>query len=163
MADGLNKVMLLGNLGADPELKVTQGGAAVLKMRLATTESYLDKSNTRQERTEWHSLTLWGKRGEALAKFLKKGDRLFIEGGLRTSSYEKDGEKRYRTEIIVSNVILNGGRGKQDGGDDRGEGRERGTSRSGGDRPHTPAPAPAPAAGDDYGEDYGDDDGEIPF
>jgi single-strand DNA-binding protein len=119
--------------------------------------------HTPWKRTEWHSLTLWGKRGEALAKFLKKGDRLFIEGGLRTSSYEKDGEKRYRTEIIVSNVILNGGRGKQDGGDDRGEGRERGTSRSGGDRPHTPAPAPAPAAGDDYGEDYGDDDGEIPF
>src|SRR3954466_13525583 len=118
MAEGLNKVMLLGNLGADPELKMTQGGQAVLKLRLATTETYLDKNQTRQERTEWHSVTLWGKRGEALAKFLQKGERIFVEGSLRTSSYEKDGEKRYRTEIVANNVIL-GGRGK---GGDAGEG-----------------------------------------
>ena len=63
MAEGLNKVLLLGNLGADPELRVTPGGQSVLKLRLATTESYLDKSNTRQERTEWHQITVWGKRG----------------------------------------------------------------------------------------------------
>src|SRR6185436_7779034 len=118
MAEGLNKVMLLGNLGADPELRVTSGGQAVLKLRLATTETYLDRNNTRQERTEWHSVTLWGKRGEALAKFLTKGERIFVEGSLRTSSYEKDGEKRYRTEVVASNVIL-GGRGK---GGDAGEG-----------------------------------------
>lgn len=111
MAEGLNKVMLLGNLGADPELRVTQGGQAVLKMRLATTEGYLDRNNTRQERTEWHSVTLFGKRGEALSKFLTKGDRIFIEGRVQTSSYEKDGEKRYRTEVIANNVILNGKRG----------------------------------------------------
>lgn len=110
MADGLNKVMLLGNLGADPELKMTQGGQAMLKLRMATSESYLDKTNTRQERTEWHSVTLWGKRAEGLAKILTKGDRIFVEGGLRTSSYEKDGEKRYRTEINATNVILNGTR-----------------------------------------------------
>src|SRR5579862_2480513 len=110
MAEGLNKVMLLGNLGADPELKVTAGGQALLKLRLATTESYLDKSNTRQERTEWHSITVWGKRGEALAKILAKGSSIFIEGGLRTSSYEKDGEKRYRTDIVANNVILAGQR-----------------------------------------------------
>ncbi|MCW5835966.1 MAG: single-stranded DNA-binding protein, partial [Labilithrix sp.] len=110
MAEGLNKVMLLGNLGADPELRVTQGGQAILKLRLATTETYLDRNNTRQERTEWHSVTLWGKRGEALSKFLTKGERVFVEGSLRTSSYEKDGEKRYRTEIVASNIIL-GGRG----------------------------------------------------
>ena len=78
MAEGLNKVLLLGNLGADPELRVTPGGQAVLKLRLATTETYLDRNNTRQERTEWHSVTVWGKRGEALAKFLKKGERLFV-------------------------------------------------------------------------------------
>jgi single-strand DNA-binding protein len=107
MAEGLNRVMLLGNLGADPELKTTNSGA-VLKLRLATTESYLDKSNTRQERTEWHSVVMFGKRAEALARILTKGERVFVEGGLRTSSYEKDGEKRYRTEIIASNVILNG-------------------------------------------------------
>lgn len=106
MAEGLNKVMLLGNLGADPELRVTPGGQSILKLRLATTETYLDKSNSRQERTEWHSVTVWGKRGEALSKFLNKGSRLYIEGGIRTSSYEKDGEKRYKTEVNATNVIL---------------------------------------------------------
>lgn len=106
MAEGLNKVMLLGNLGADPELKVLQGGQSVLRLRLATTETYLDKNNQRQERTEWHSISIWGKRGEALSKFISKGARLYIEGGIRTSSYEKDGEKRYKTEINATNVIL---------------------------------------------------------
>ena len=115
MAEGLNKVMLLGNLGADPELKMTQGGQAVLKLRLATTETYLDRNQTRQERTEWHSVTLWGKRGEALAKFLTKGERIFVEGSLRTSSYEKNGEKRYSTEINATNVVLPG-RGRGEGG-----------------------------------------------
>src|SRR5690348_3964282 len=114
MAEGLNRVLLLGNLGADPELRVTAGGQAVLKLRLATTESYLDRNKTRQERTEWHQITLWGPRGEALAKFLKKGERVFVEGRIQTSTYEKDGEKRYRTEVVATNVILNGGK-KHDG------------------------------------------------
>lgn len=123
MAEGLNRVMLLGNLGADPELRVTPGGQPVLKLRIATTETYLDKSNTRQERTEWHAVTMWGKRGEALGKILAKGDRIFVEGALRTSSYEKNGEKRYRTEIVASNVILSGGgRGRSGGGDVEGGG-----------------------------------------
>ncbi len=110
MAEGLNRVMLLGNLGADPELRVTPGGQSILKLRLATTESYLDKSNTRQERTEWHSITVWGKRGEALSKILSKGSSVFVEGSLRTSSYEKDGEKRYKTEVNANNIILAGGK-----------------------------------------------------
>lgn len=131
MADGLNRVMLFGNLGADPELKMTSGGQAVLKMRLATTESYLDKNKVRQERTEWHSITLWGKRGEALSKFLSKGSKLFIEGAIRTSSYDdKDGNRRHKTEVVASNIILaggskGGGRGKSDdsgGGDSGGDG-----------------------------------------
>ena len=110
MADGLNKVMLLGNLGADPELRVTGNGQSVLKLRLATTASYLDKDRTRKERTEWHSITVWGKRAEALARFLSKGSRLFVEGELRTSSYDdKDGNKKYRTEVNASNIILMGG------------------------------------------------------
>jgi single-strand DNA-binding protein len=117
MAEGLNRVMLLGNLGADPELRVTTGGQAILKLRLATTESYLDRNNARQERTEWHSVTLWGKRGEALAKILAKGERIFVEGRLQTSSYEKDGEKRYRTEVVATNVIL-AGRGTEGGRQD---------------------------------------------
>jgi single-strand DNA-binding protein len=161
MAEGLNRVMLLGNLGADPELKVTQGGQALLKLRLATTETYLDKNNTRQERTEWHSVTMWGKRGEALAKFLTKGERIFVEGRLQTSSYEKDGEKRYRTEIIATNLILGGGRGK--GGDQPYEGGGGGERRApAAPRREAPAPAAADPAFDDYGSDPGGGD-DIPF
>jgi single-strand DNA-binding protein len=111
MAEGLNRVMLLGNLGADPELRFTQGGQAVLNMRLATTESYLDKNKVRQERTDWHSVVVWGKRGEALAKILTKGSSLFVEGSIRTSSYDdREGNKRYKTEIIANNVLLTGRR-----------------------------------------------------
>ncbi|HEX9619517.1 MAG TPA: single-stranded DNA-binding protein [Polyangiaceae bacterium] len=109
MAEGLNRVLLLGNLGADPELRMTSGGQAVLKMRLATSETYLDRNRVRQERTEWHNVVVWGKRAEALGKFLTKGSRLFVEGGLRTSSYDdRDGNKRYRTEVVANNIILAG-------------------------------------------------------
>lgn len=173
MAEGLNKVMLLGNLGADPELKMTQGGQAVLKLRLATTETYLDRNQARQERTEWHSVTMWGKRGEALAKFLTKGERIFVEGSLRTSSYEKNGEKRYSTEINASNIIL-AGRGKGQGvGDEMGGGggggyeQRRGPAPSrdsGGGGGRAPTAAPAAPADDfnDYSGGSGGDD-EIPF
>ena len=114
MSNGYNKVQLLGNLGADPELRSTSGGQAVLKMRVATAESYLDRNKQRQERTEWHSVTVWGKRAEALAKLLSKGSRVFIEGSLHTSSYEdKSGGKRYKTEINAQNIILCDGRGQR--------------------------------------------------
>ena len=117
MAEGLNRVMLLGNLGADPELRMTSGGQAVLKLRLATTENYMDKNRQRQERTEWHNVVIWGKRAEALAKILTKGTRIFVEGGLRTSNYEdRDGNKRYRTEIVCSNILLQGRSGGAGGG-----------------------------------------------
>lgn len=110
MSDGLNRVILLGNCCADPELRSTSGGQSVLKLRLATNESYLDNSRERKERVEYHSVVIWGKRGEALSKILSKGSRVFIEGGLRTTSYDdKEGHKRYRTEVVASNVILAGG------------------------------------------------------
>jgi single-strand DNA-binding protein len=112
MAEGLNKVMLIGNLGQDPELRFTQGGTAVLNMRIATNESFLNRDNERQERTEWHSVVLWGKRGEGLHKVISKGKQLFIEGRLQTRSWEdKEGKKRYTTEIVATNVILLGGAG----------------------------------------------------
>ncbi len=160
MSEGFNKVMLLGNLGADPELRMTAGGQAILKLRLATSENYLDKSNTRQERTEWHSITVWGKRGEALGKFLKKGDRLFVEGSLRTTSYEKNGEKRYTTEINATNVLLNGkGSGATAGGNDfGGPPPARGGGGYGGERPQAPAAPHKPPQ-----DDYGDYDSEVPF
>jgi single-strand DNA-binding protein len=127
MADGLNRVMLFGNLGADPELRVTGGGQSVLKLRLATSESYLDKNRVRQERTEWHSLVIWGKRAEALSRFLSKGSKLFAEGALRTSTYDdKDGVKRYRTDIVCNNIILAGGGARRDDDDERGRQYGRG-------------------------------------
>ncbi len=117
MADGLNRVMLLGNLGADPELRFTQGGQAVLNMRLATTESYLDKDKVRRERTDWHNVVVWGKRGEALAKILTKGSSVFVEGSLRTSSYDdRDGNKRYKTEVIANDMIILDQKGGREGG-----------------------------------------------
>ncbi len=116
MAEGLNRVMLLGNLGADPELRFTQGGQAVLNMRIATTESFLDKDKVRRERTDWHNVIVWGKRGEALAKILAKGSSVFIEGRLQTSSYDdREGVKRYKTEIVANNILLTGGRSRQGG------------------------------------------------
>jgi single-strand DNA-binding protein len=169
MAEGLNRVMLVGNLGADPELRVTPSGQSILKLRLATTESYLDKGGTRQERTEWHRITVWGKRGEALSKMLAKGMTIFVEGRIQTSSYEKNGEKRYSTDIVANNIFLSG-RGRGSGAEQSYEGggsRERahgggGGAGSGGGR------APAPAGGDEPGDAFSGDaafeaDDDIPF
>lgn len=122
MSQGLNRVILLGNLGADPELRAV-GETHALNMRLATSETFLDRNKEKQERTEWHRVVVWGKRGEGLARFLKKGDRLLVEGAIRTSSYEKDGEKRYSTEIVASNIVLSGGgKGSNDSPPDDGDG-----------------------------------------
>lgn len=152
MAEGLNRVMLLGNIGADPELRTTQGGTAVLKIRLATTERYQDANKAWQERTEWHSIVVWGKRGEALHRFLSKGSSVFVEGSLRTSSYEKDGEKRYKTEINASNVLLTGGR--RDGGE--AAPRQRAEPRGYG-------PSAGEPAGGGTDDGYGGDDSDLPF
>jgi single-strand DNA-binding protein len=174
MADGLNKVMLLGNLGQDPELKMIAGGQAVLNLRLATTESYLDKNNTRQERTDWHTVTVWGKRAEALAKILSKGSQLFVEGRIQTRSYEKNGEKRYATDIVANNIILTGRRGgdSREASGDSGGGERRPYSGGGGGGSRPPArEAPGGTASgggggeqsfDEFSSDPGGDD-EIPF
>jgi single-strand DNA-binding protein len=176
MAEGLNRVLLLGNLGADPELRVTPGGQAVLKLRLATNESYVDKNNVRQERTEWHRVTVWGRRAEALGKFLQKGDSLFIEGRLQTSSYEKNGEKRYSTDIVASNIILSGRRGRAEGAGaprEGGGGGSRAPQRSGGgggggggggaDVPFDDFDQGGGGAGGPSGGSAGGGDDDIPF
>lgn len=107
MSEGLNKASLIGNLGADPELRYTGGGSAVLNLRLATSTSYKDKDGERKERTEWHQVVVWGKRAEALSGFLAKGATIFVEGEIRTESYDdkKSGEKRYSTKIHAHTVI----------------------------------------------------------
>jgi single-strand DNA-binding protein len=145
MAGGVNKVILVGNLGADPELRYTPGGAAVCELRLATNESWTDKNGQRQERTEWHRIVVWGKRAEVVSKYLSKGRQVYVEGRIRTRSWEdKEGNKRYTTEIIANDVQFLGGRGGEGGGS------------GGSDRP--------PPAEPDWGGGYGGGpDDDIPF
>jgi single-strand DNA-binding protein len=141
--EGLNRVTLIGNLGQDPELRFTQSNQPVLNVSMATTESFFD-SNTkeRKERTTWHRVTIWGKRGEALSKIISKGSRICVEGRIETRSFEKDGEKRYSTDIVANNIILLGG-GNRNGGGSGGGGDDHQQEPSGG-----------------YGGDPGED---IPF
>jgi len=105
----MNRVILMGHLGGAPELKQTNDGLSVLKLRLATNEAWVDKTSKElQERVEWHDVTVFGARADGLAKVLQKGECVGVEGSLRTSSWEKDGVKRYRTEVVAQNVVLAG-------------------------------------------------------
>ncbi len=106
--DGINKVILLGNIGADPELKTTASGQSLLKLTLATNEHWKDKDNNDRERVEWHRVTVWGKQAEGLAKFLKKGWKVFVEGRIEHSSYERDGQKHYGTDVIANKLLALG-------------------------------------------------------
>lgn len=142
MAEGLNRVILIGNLGADPELKFTQSGQAVLRLRLATSESFLNKAGERQQRTEWHTVIVWGKRGEALNNILSKGRSICVEGRIQYRQWEdKDNNKRTSTEIVATNIVLVGSRRDSSAPGDFG------------------GPSQAPAGGG--ADEFGDDD--IPF
>jgi single-strand DNA-binding protein len=164
MARGVNKVILVGNLGNDPEVKYTQGGMAITTLSLATTSARKDRDGNQQEKTEWHRVKLFGKLGEIAGEYLKKGRQVYIEGRIEYGSYEKDGVKHYTTDIIADEMQMLGG-----GGEGGGMGGGRGEFRGGGDRPQRapqsapPARREAPAArGNDFGGgDFADDD--IPF
>jgi single-strand DNA-binding protein len=125
----INKVILIGNLGADPELKYTPSSRALCNLRVATTEVFKDKSGTRQERTEWHRVTVWGEQAENCSKYLSKGRSVYIEGKLQTRSYEKEGQKHYATDVVADRVVFLGGGGGGGGG---GEGRRGGGGGGGG-------------------------------
>lgn len=126
----VNKVILVGNLGRDAELRYTPGGAAVAKFSLATTEKWNDKSGSPQERTEWHNIDLWGKQAETLSEYLRKGKQVYIEGRLQTDEYtDKDGIKRKSTRVRCDRVVLLGG--GSGGGAGRGASMERVNSVSG--------------------------------
>ena len=149
MAGGVNKVILIGNLGADPEVRFTPSGQAVANFRIATNESWTDKSGQKQERTEWHRIVVWGKLAELCGEYLKKGRQCFVEGRLQTREWtDKEGKKNYTTEVVANNVQFLGG-----GGGGRGEG---GAPRG-------------PSGGDDFGPPPGGDMGgpppgdDIPF
>jgi single-strand DNA-binding protein len=110
MASGVNKVILVGRLGADPEVRYTSNGGAVANFNLATSESWTDKAGQKQERTEWHRVVVWGKLGELCGQYLSKGRQAFIEGRLQTREWtDKEGHKRYTTEINAQNVQFLGG------------------------------------------------------
>ena len=155
---GVNKAIILGHLGRDPELKYMQSGQPVCKLNIATSRKYTNKNNEPVEETEWHRVSVWGKQAEHCNNFLTKGRQVYVEGRLRTSSYDKDGQKHYTTEIVADTVQFIGGRDGASGGAEGGE-------RSG--RPAGRAPAsggggqPEPDFGGGYGGNPGDDD--IPF
>jgi single-strand DNA-binding protein len=108
----VNKVILVGNLGRDAELRYTPGGAAVATINMATTEVWNDKGGQRQEKTEWHRVVLWGKSAESLTEYLTKGKQIYVEGRLQTRQWDdKDGNKRYTTEIRGDRIVLLGGGG----------------------------------------------------
>ncbi|WDP91127.1 MAG: single-stranded DNA-binding protein [Desulfobacter sp.] len=114
---GLNKVMLIGNLGRDPEIRYLQSGNAVVNFSIATSEQWTDKNTgERQEKTEWHRIVVFGKQAEICGKYLSKGSSIYIEGRLQTRSWEKDGQTHYTTEIVASNFQFLGGRGDNQGG-----------------------------------------------
>jgi single-strand DNA-binding protein len=132
MAKSVNKVILVGNLGKDPEVKFTPSGVPVAKFSLATNERFKDKGGEWQDRTEWHNIVAWQRLAEIIGEYVKKGSKIYIEGRLQTSSWEdkQSGEKKYRTEVVASDLVLLGGRGEGGGGGGDFEGRS--SSRGGG-------------------------------
>ncbi|NTW49356.1 MAG: single-stranded DNA-binding protein [Chlorobiales bacterium] len=145
MARGLNKVMLIGHLGNDPEMRVTPNGHSVVNFTLATNESFKDQSGEMKERTEWHKIVVWGKLAEVCKQYLKKGKQVYIEGKLQTRSWDdqKSGEKRYMTEIVCSDMQMLGGASRGDQGDmDRSDSYAQGYDSS----------AQSGRGGSDYGD-----------
>jgi single-strand DNA-binding protein len=122
MSRSLNKVQLIGNLGKDPELKYTPSGVAVATFSIATSESWKDQEGNQQEKTEWHNIVAWRKLAEICGEYLKKGKKVYLEGKLQTRNYEKDGIKRYVTEIVADQLIM------LDGGGGAGKGNSGGTA-----------------------------------
>jgi single-strand DNA-binding protein len=122
----VNKVILVGNLGADPELKYTPSSRPLCNLRIATTDVFKDKSGQRQERTEWHRVTVWGDQAENCSKYLAKGRSVYVEGRLQTRSYDKEGQKHYATDIVADRVVFLGSGGGAGAGGGGGEGRRSG-------------------------------------
>ena len=172
MSRGINKVILVGNLGADPETRYSANGGAITTIRIATSESWKDKQTGQsQERTEWHRVKFFGRLAEIAGEYLRKGRQVYVEGSLRTDKYtDKDGVERYTTDIIANEMQMLGGMGGEGGGGggrggERGGERPAGGSRGGGERGGREggygrggdAPASRPPA------DQGFEDDDIPF
>ena len=163
MAGGVNKVILIGNLGADPEVRFTPGGQAVANFRIATSESWNDKNGQKQERTEWHRIVVWGKLAELCGEYLKKGRQCYIEGRLQTREWtDKENKKNYTTEVVANTVQFLGSRDGAGGGE--GGGFSRGGSRGGGARGGDDFGPPPPGMDEGgHGGGHGGGDDDIPF
>jgi len=148
---GVNRVILIGNLGKDPEIRTLEGGVKVANFSLATTETYKGKNGEKVDQTEWHNIVLWRGLAEVAESFLKKGNTIYIEGKLRTRDWtDKDGNKRYTTEVIADNMVMLGGKREQGG-----------ESSNGGYQRPEKATQPEPAEqGPDLNAESGDD---LPF
>ena len=150
MAGGLNKVLLMGNLGRDPEVRFTTGGTSVANFSIATNESWKDKNGQLQEKTEWHRIVVWGKLAELCGQYLKKGRQAFIEGRLQTREWtDKEGKKNYSTEIVANNVQFIGGRPEGAGAEAVGSPGPAGGSRDSYGPPPPADDAPPPGSGAD--------------
>jgi single-strand DNA-binding protein len=155
----VNKVILVGRLGRDPETRYTGGGQAVANFSVATDETYKDRNGERQKRTEWHKIVVWGKQAEIAQQYLKKGSLVFIEGRIQSREWQdKEGQKRTSFEIVANNFRMLGGRG--DGGAS-GSGGGTGGGRSGGDDYDQVGPSEEPMGGGHGGPEISDED--IPF
>ena len=165
MARGVNKVILVGNLGKDPELSYLPSGQSVAKFSLATSRSYKDKSGELKEETEWHNIVAWGKLGEICAQYLSKGRQAYIEGRIQSRTWEgKDGNKRTSVDIVASDVQMLGGRGEGAGAGSGGGGSA--SRAASGSRSGAPASEPVPSAPDDNFDQSGPasiTDDDIPF
>ena len=130
MARGVNKVILIGNAGADPEVRTTANGAQVTNLRIATTDRWKDRnSGEMMERTEWHRLVFFGRLAEVVGEYVRKGQQIYVEGGIRTRKWQgQDGQDRYTTEIVANEMQM---LGQRDGGDGNGGGRDRDGGRGG--------------------------------
>ena len=161
MARGVNKVILVGNLGADPETRYSASGSAITSIRIATSEQWKDKqTGENQERTEWHRVKFFGRLAEIAGEYLRKGRQVYIEGSLRTDKYtDKDGIERYSTDIIANEMQMLGGQG-EGGGGGAGRGAARGGEERGGSRGPARNVAERPQQ---RPPDEGFDDDDIPF
>jgi single-strand DNA-binding protein len=159
MARGVNKVILIGTLGKDPEVRYAQSGSALASVSIATNESWKDKNGEKQERTEWHRLKFFGRLAEIAGEYLKKGSQVYVEGSLRTDKYtDKQGVERYTTDIIVNEMQMLGGRPE---GASRSEGSERAPRASAGGGYGDQGERAARPAAPPMDSDFPDDD--IPF
>ncbi len=162
MAKSVNKVILIGNLGKDPEVKYTPQGTAVAKFSLATNERFKDKNGEWQDRTEWHNITCWARLAEIAGEYLKKGRSVYIEGSLRTDSWDdkQTGQKRYQTNIVAHDLVLLGGGGRGEPSDESSSSGSRGAAAGNDFDQRTPANTTG-TAGAAKGTEITDED--IPF